>query len=111
MSISQLMVKPWCRTRVGKHVDPLAKGPRLDIEPVVAEERVVQRRLGRRARAIDDGIDIGPPAPGGVDKPMAGGPDIRMLPGTDLVVHSEDVEVLLGAEVEHPQVAGGHEAD
>ena len=34
-----------------------------------------------------------------------------MLPGADLVVHSEDVEVLLGAEVEHPQVAGGHEAD
>src|SRR3954451_4708102 len=42
---------------------------------------------------------------------MAGGPDIRMLPGTDLVVHLEDVEVLLGAEVEHPQIAGGHEAD
>src|ERR1700752_3302480 len=42
---------------------------------------------------------------------MAGGPDISMLPGTDLVIHSEDVEVLLGAEVEHPQVAGRHEAD
>ena len=33
----------------GQHVDPLAKGPRLDIEAIVAEERVVQRRLGRRA--------------------------------------------------------------
>ncbi len=28
----------------GQHVDPIAKGPRLDIEPIVAaEERVVQR--------------------------------------------------------------------
>ena len=33
----------------GQHVDPLAEGPRLDIEPIVAEERVVQRRLGGRA--------------------------------------------------------------
>ena len=34
-----------------------------------------------------------------------------MLPGADLVVYLEDVEVLLGAEVEHPQIAGRHEAD
>ena len=30
-----------------------------------------------------------------------------MLSGTDLVVHSKGVEVLVGAEIEHPQVSGG----
>ena len=33
----------------GQQVDPLAKGPRLDIEPIVTEERLVHRRLGGRA--------------------------------------------------------------
>jgi hypothetical protein len=39
----------------GQNVDPLVKRPGFDIERIVVEERVVQRRLGRRARAIDDG--------------------------------------------------------
>ena len=33
-----------------------------------------------------------------------------MVPGADLVIHPQNVEVLLGAEVEHPQVARSHEA-
>src|SRR5215207_7318591 len=41
---------------------------------------------------------------------MARGPDIRMMPGADLVVHLEHVEVLLGAQIEHPQIADGHQA-
>src|SRR4051794_14470913 len=69
--------------------------PLLGVERIVAEERVVQRRFRRRA-------------PDRVDKSMARGPDVSMLPGTDLVVHLQDVEVLLGAQIEHPQFAGGH---
>ena len=31
------------QNKIGQNVDPLAEGPGLDVEPVVAEERVVQR--------------------------------------------------------------------
>jgi len=38
---------------------------------------------------------------------MAGIPHLRMLSGADLVVDAERIEVLVRAEIEHPQVSSG----
>jgi hypothetical protein len=41
--------RPRIHRRNSQHLGPLAKGPRHDIEPIVAEKCVAQRRLGGRA--------------------------------------------------------------
>src|SRR5271165_7661110 len=42
---------------------------------------------------------------------MAGAPRLGMLAGADLVIDTQDIKVLLGAQVEHAYVPSGDEPD
>jgi hypothetical protein len=91
---------------VGEDIGPIGERPRFDGE-AVAEEGEVDGGFGAGAGPVNDGVEVIPPSPGGIGKPMTGIPYVGMLAGADLVVDIEGVEVSLGTQIEHPQVPSG----